>query len=114
MNDQDTGIDSISVGMCFLHADKLSIEVGITTIQPDTMELPDIMELPETMVLPDTMELPNNMKLVFNIQSKTWWMGGCLINLNRRMLASNYGINLNSLKVSIHTYMCSTSVYAYM
>ena len=70
-----------------------SIWVGITTLQPDTMELPDTL---------------------FNIQSKTWCMRGHDILLNQEYLTSNYGINLNSLKVSIHRYMCRASVYAYM
>ena len=67
-----------------------SIAVGITTLQPDTMELPETL---------------------FNIQSKIWWMRGCRIWLNMKILTRNYGINLKSLKVSIHGYMCSTSVY---
>ena len=69
------------------------IDVGITTLQPDTMELPHGL---------------------YHIQGKSWWMSGCVIWLNQAILTSKYGINLNSLKVSIHTYMCSTSVYAYM
>ena len=75
------------------HACQWSIGVGITTLQPDTMELPETL---------------------FDIQSKTWWMSGRNIWLNQNSLTSNYGINLDSLKVSIHRYMCSTSVYAYM
>ena len=74
-------------------SDQWSIRMGITTLQPDTMELPDTL---------------------YYIQSKTWWMRGHHILLNQEILTSNYGINLDSLKVSIHTYMYSTSVYAYM
>ena len=87
-----TDIDSILVGMNFLDSDKLSIEVGITTLQPDTVKLPETL---------------------YDTQSKTWWMSGRRIWLNQEILTNNYGI-LNSLKVSIHMYMCSTSVYAYM
>ena len=66
-----------------------SIEVGITTLQPDTM-------------------------MLLNIQSKTWCMRGCHIWLNQEILTRNYGINLKSLKVRICTYICSTIVYACM
>ena len=69
------------------------IEVGITTLQSDTMELPDRL---------------------LNIQSNTWWMSGYNIRSNQEFWKINYGINLNSLKVIIHTCMCSASVYAYM
>ena len=63
------------------HVEPWSIRVGITILQPGTMELPDTL---------------------YSILSKTWWMSGCHIWLNQELLTSNYGINLNSLKVSIH------------
>ena len=55
-----------------------SIEVGITALRPE------IMEIPATMT---------------SIQSNTWVMSGCNIVSGGKTLKENYGISLDSLKV---------------
>ena len=53
--------------------------VGITALQPDTMEIPATM---------------------FS-QSNTWIMSGCFIRSGNKLLKINYGITLDSLKVCV-------------
>ena len=57
-----------------------SIEVGITALRPDTMEIPATMT---------------------SIQSNTWVMSGCNIVSGGKTLKENYGISLDSLKVCV-------------
>ena len=57
-----------------------SIEVGITALQPNTMEMPATMT---------------------SIQSKTWVMSGSNIVFGGKTLKENYGISLDSLKVCV-------------
>ena len=61
-----------------------SIEVGITALQPDTMEIPATMYG----------------------QSNTWMMSGCYIRSEKKFLKINYGINLGSLKVCVCLCVC--------
>ena len=62
-----------------------SIEVGITALQPDTMEMPATMT---------------------SIQSKTWVMSGSNIVFGGKTLKENYGISLDSLKVCVCLCVC--------
>ena len=57
-----------------------SIEVGITALRPDTMEIPATMT---------------------SIQSNTWVMSGCNVVSGGKTLKENYGISLDSLKVCV-------------
>ena len=60
------------------------IEVGITTLQPDTMEIPATL---------------------FG-QSNFWIMSKCYITSGYQFVKSNYGINLGSLKVWCGVCVC--------
>ena len=55
-----------------------SIEVGVTVLQPDKMEIP---------------------ATITSIQSNTWVMSGCNIASGGKTLKDNYGISLDTLKV---------------
>ena len=69
-----------------------SIEVGITALQPNTMEMPATMT---------------------SIQNKTWMMSGSNIVFGGKTLKENYGISLDSLKVCVCVRVC-TCVYVYV
>ena len=62
-----------------------SIEVGITALQPDNMEIPSTMT---------------------SIQSKTWVMSGYNVVSGGKTLKENYGISLDSLKVCVCMHVC--------
>ena len=62
-----------------------SIEVGITALRPDTMEMPTMLT---------------------TIQSNTWVMTKCHIVSNGDILKENYGITLDSLKVCMCMHVC--------
>ena len=55
-----------------------SIEVGVTILQPNNMEIP---------------------ATITSIQSNTWVMSGCNIVSGGKTLKDNYGISLDTLKV---------------
>ena len=57
-----------------------SIKVGITALQADTMEIS---------------------ATIMDIQSNTWIMSGCNIVSRGKILKTDYGINLDSLKVCV-------------
>ena len=57
-----------------------SIEVGVTVLQPDKMEIP---------------------ATITSIQSNTWVMSGCNIASGGKTLKDNYGISLDTLKVCV-------------
>ena len=66
-----------------------SIEVGVTALRLDAMEMPATMT---------------------SIQSKTWVMSGSNIVYGGKTLKENYGISLDSLKVCVCVCVC-LSVY---
>ena len=69
-----------------------SIEVGMTALRPDTMEMPATMT---------------------SIRNKTWVMSGSNVVYEGKTLKENYGISLDDLKVCVCvcTYVCLSGQY---